>query len=139
MKMQLISNVIDTFSQRFVKKNIYLTTGIHGQKGWRQHGRGRRNVQNEALAFLGHFRQQQQRHASNGENVAVHQPGAESTRVRQVAQKFRIRVRHADIVYKDADIQILQLDADFLVDMVVFGEINVNDPRLDTILLLCGK
>ena len=67
----------------------------------------------------------------------MHESRAEGTGIGQIAEELWIRVRHADIVDEDANIQILQLRSDLPVDCVIFGEVDVDDSSLDSILALC--
>jgi len=67
----------------------------------------------------------------------VHQPGAESRRVGKVAEEFGIRIRHADIVDENTDIQILKLGADSIVNFSSAGEIHIDDTSFDSVIRFC--
>ena len=69
----------------------------------------------------------------------MHQARAKGARLGKAGQKFRVRVRHADIVDQHSDVEILQVGADLVVDLSVASEVNVDDARLNTELQLCKE
>lgn len=83
--------------------------------------------------FLSHFGQYENRHARDRQNVAMHQPRTESSCIWYVAEEFRMIVRHAYVVDQDANIQVLNLGSDSVIDFTTTGKIHVDNASLDSV------
>lgn len=112
----------------------HLCASIQRQERRWQNSRGGRHVQNETAPLFGHFRHHEERHAGHGENVAVHESRADIGSIRQNVQELREIVRHADIVDEDADVEILQLRVDAIVNLSSAREIDVDNAGLHAVL-----
>lgn len=64
----------------------------------------------------------------------MHEPGAQLRCVGQHVEELGETVRHADIVDKDADVEVLQLGADPFVNLASAGEVDVDHARLHSVL-----
>jgi len=116
---------------------LYLGAGVHGEERRWQNSRCGWDVEDKAFTLLGHFGQQEKRHASDGQNIAVHQSCAKGSRIGKIAKEFRIIIGHAYIVDQYTNIQVLQLCTNAVIDFPSAGEVHVYNASLDSVLGFC--